>query len=390
MAIINRIGDFQDEMTAWRHDLHAHPELGFEEVRTSALVADKLRAFGLDEVHTGIARTGVVGVLRAGSGGHAIGLRADMDALPIEEATSLSYASRHAGRMHACGHDGHTTMLLGAARYLAETRNFDGTIYFIFQPAEEMQAGGRVMLEEGLFEHFPAERVFGMHNWPRLPLGQFAMRPGPVMAAADRIEIRLRGDGGHGAMPHLARDPIVAGAQIVSALQTIVARNADPVDRAVVSITQFHAGTTDNVIPGTAMLGGTARSFTPEMRDLLERRVGEIARGIGQALGAEVACTYERGYPATVNSEAETEEAALAAAEIVGADQVDRAPAPVMGAEDFAFMLERRPGAYVFIGNGGGPDAPMVHNPDYNFNDEALPYGASYWARLAERLLPAR
>jgi hippurate hydrolase len=281
-------------------------------------------------------------------------------------------------------------MLLGAARYLAETRNFSGTIYFIFQPAEEMQAGGRVMLEEGLLERFPAERVFGMHNWPRLPLGQFAMRPGPVMAAADRIEIRLTGDGGHGAMPHLARDPIVAGAQIVCALQTIVARNADPVDRAVVSITQFHAGTTDNVIPGSAFLGGTARSFSPEMRDLLERRVGEIARGVGRALGVAVACTYERGYPATVNAEAETEEAARAASEVVGPDQVDRAPAPVMGAEDFAFMLERRPGAYVFIGNGGGPDAPMVHNPDYNFNDEALAYGASYWARLAERLLPAR
>jgi amidohydrolase len=390
MAIINRIGDFQDEMTAWRRDLHAHPELGFQEVRTSAVVADKLRAFGLDEVHTGIATTGVVGVLRAGAGGRRIALRADMDALPIEEATGLPYASRHPGRMHACGHDGHTAMLLGAARYLAETRNFEGTIFFVFQPAEEMQAGGRVMIEDGLFERFPAEQVFGMHNWPRLPLGQFAMRPGPVMAAADRIEIRLTGDGGHGAMPHLARDPVVAGAQIVSALQTIVARNADPIDRAVVSVTQFHAGTTDNVIPQTAVLGGTARSFSSEMRDLIERRVGEIARGIGQALGVEVDCRYERGYPATVNSEAETELAAAAATEIVGADQVDRAPAPVMGAEDFAFMLERRPGSYVFIGNGGGPEAPMVHNPDYNFNDEALPYGASYWARLAERLLPAR
>jgi amidohydrolase len=390
MAIINRIGDFQDEMTAWRRDLHAHPELGFEEVRTSALVADKLRAFGLDEVHTGIAKTGVVGVLRAGAAGRAIGLRADMDALPIDEPTGLPYASKHTGRMHACGHDGHTTMLLGAARYLAETRNFDGTIYFIFQPAEEMRGGGRVMIEEGLFERFPAEQVFGMHNWPRIPAGRFAMRPGPVMAAADRIEIHLTGDGGHGAMPHFARDPLIAGAQIVSALQTIVARNADPVDRAVVSITQFHAGTTDNVIPGAAFLGGTARSFSPEMRALIERRLGEIARGIGQALQVEVDCRYERGYPATVNSEAETELAATAAAEIVGGDQVDRAPAPVMGAEDFAFMLERRPGAYVFIGNGGGADAPMVHNPDYKFNDQILPYGASYWARLAEQLLPAR
>jgi hippurate hydrolase len=390
MAIINRIGDFHDEMTAWRRDLHAHPELGFEETRTSAVVADKLRAFGLDEVHTGLAKTGVVGVLKAGAGGRAIGLRADMDALPIEEATGVPYASTHPGRMHACGHDGHTTMLLGAARYLAETRNFAGTVYFIFQPAEEMRAGGRVMIEEGLFERFPAEQVFGMHNWPRLPLGQFAMRPGPVMAAADRIEIRLTGRGGHGAMPHFAHDPVIAGAQIVSALQTIVARNADPIDRAVVSITQFHAGDTDNVIPHTAMLGGTARSFTPQMRDLIERRIGEIGRGIAQALGVEAVVTYERGYPATVNTEAETELAAAAAAAVVGADKVDRAPMPVMGAEDFAFLLEQRPGSYVFIGNGGGEDAPMVHHPQYNFNDEALPYGASYWAKLVEQILPAR
>jgi amidohydrolase len=390
MAIINRIGDFQDDMSAWRRDLHQHPELGFEEHRTSAFVADKLRTFGIDEVHTGLAKTGVVGVLKAGSGGRAIGLRADMDALPIQEPDGRPHGSRTPGRMHACGHDGHTTMLLGAARYLAETRNFDGTIYLIFQPAEEMLGGGRVMIEEGLLERFPMEQVYGMHNWPRMPVGSFAMRPGPVMAAADRIDIQLTGRGGHGAMPHHACDPVVAGAQIVSALQTIVARNVDPIDRAVVSITQFHAGDTDNVIPQTAMLGGTARSFNPEMRDLLERRIGEIARGIGQALGVAVECSYHQGYPPTVNTEAETELAAAAAAEVAGADRVDRAPAPVMGAEDFAFMLEQRPGSYVFIGNGGGPDAPMVHNPDYDFNDEALPYGASYWARLVERLLPAR
>ena len=390
MAIINRIGDFQGEMTAWRRDLHAHPEIGFEETRTAAVVADKLRAFGLDEVHTGLAKTGVVGVLKAGSGGRAIGLRADMDALPIAEATGLPYASRTAGRMHACGHDGHTAMLLGAAKYLAETRNFDGTVFFIFQPAEEMMAGGKVMIEDGLFERFPAEQVFGMHNWPRMPVGQFAMRPGPVMAAADRIAIELTGRGGHGAMPHFACDPVVAGAQIVSALQTIVARNADPIDRAVVSITQFHAGHTDNVIPQTATLGGTARSFSPEMRALIERRLGAIARGVGEALGVEVAVTYERGYPPTVNSEAETELAARAAAAVAGEANVDRAPAPVMGAEDFAFMLERRPGSYVFIGNGGGEDAPMVHHPAYDFNDEVLPFGASYWSQLVEQILPAR
>jgi hippurate hydrolase len=281
-------------------------------------------------------------------------------------------------------------MLLGAARYLAETRNFDGTVYFIFQPAEEMKGGGKVMVEEGLFERFPAEQVFGMHNWPRLPVGHFAMRPGPVMAAADRIAIRLTGRGGHGAMPHHACDPVVAGAQIVSALQTIVARNADPIDRAVVSITQFHAGDTDNVIPQTALLGGTARSFTPAMRDLIERRVGEIGRGIAQAMGVEAAVDYRRGYPATVNSAAETELAANAAAAVVGDERVDRAANPVMGAEDFSFMLEQRPGSYIFIGNGGDDDAPMVHHPQYDFNDEVLPYGASYWAKLVEQLLPAR
>jgi hippurate hydrolase len=390
MAIINRIGEFHDEMRAWRQDLHAHPELGFEERRTSALVVDKLRAFGVDEVHTGLARTGVIGVLKAGAGSGAIGLRADMDALPIHEATGCAYASTSAGKMHACGHDGHTTMLLGAARYLAETRNFDGTVYFIFQPAEEMLGGGRTMVEEGLFERFPAGSVFGMHNWPGMPLGQFAMRAGPVMAAADRFLVQLTGRGGHAAMPHQCRDPLVAAAQIVVALQSIVARNVDPVQRAVVSVTQVHGGDTFNVIPETAMLTGTVRSFLPEMRDLLERRLHEIATGLGTALGVRVEVEYQRGYPPTVNTEAETEVAALAAAEVAGADKVDRAREPTMGAEDFAYMLEQRPGSYVFIGNGGGEDAPMLHSPHYDFSDEALPYGASYWARLVERALPAR
>jgi hippurate hydrolase len=390
MAIINRIGEFHDEMRAWRQDLHAHPELGFEERRTSALVVDKLRAFGVDEVHTGLARTGVIGVLKAGAGSGAIGLRADMDALPIHEATGCAYASTSAGKMHACGHDGHTTMLLGAARYLAETRNFDGTVYFIFQPAEEMLGGGRTMVEEGLFERFPAGTVFGMHNWPGMPLGQFAMRAGPVMAAADRFLVQLTGRGGHAAMPHQCRDPLVAAAQIVVALQSIVARNVDPVQRAVVSVTQVHGGDTFNVIPETAMLTGTVRSFLPEMRDLLERRLHEIATGLGTALGVRVEVEYQRGYPPTVNTEAETEVAALAAAEVAGADKVDRAREPTMGAEDFAYMLEQRPGSYVFIGNGGGEDAPMLHSPHYDFSDEALPYGASYWARLVERALPAR
>ena len=390
MAIINRIGEFHDEMRAWRQDLHAHPELGFEERRTSALVVDKLRAFGVDEVHTGLARTGVIGVLKAGAGSGAIGLRADMDALPIHEATGCAYASTSAGKMHACGHDGHTTMLLGAARYLAETRNFDGTVYFIFQPAEEMLGGGRTMVEEGLFERFPAGTVFGMHNWPGMPLGQFAMRAGPVMAAADRFIVRLTGRGGHAAMPHQCRDPLVAAAQIVIALQSIVARNVDPVQRAVVSVTQVHGGDTFNVIPETAMLTGTVRSFLPEVRDLLERRLREIATGLGAALGVGVEIEYQRGYPPTVNTEAETELAALAAAEVAGADKIDRAREPTMGAEDFAYMLEQRPGSYVFIGNGGGEDTPMLHSPHYDFSDDALPYGASYWARLVERALPAR
>jgi amidohydrolase len=390
MAIINRIGDLQDEMTAWRRDLHAHPELGFEEVRTSAFVADKLKSFGLDEVHTGIARTGVVGVLKAGRGQGSIGLRADMDALPIQEATGHSYASTAPGKMHACGHDGHTAMLLGAARYLAETRNFDGTVYFIFQPAEELEGGGRVMIEEGLFERFQTPRVFGLHNWPRAPLGTFGMRPGPIMAAADRVEIRVIGQGGHGAMPHLCRDPLVAAAQIVMALQTIVARNVDPVAQGVVSITQFHGGDADNVTPEVVILRGTCRSFTTEIRDLLERRVDEVARGVAAAHQVAVNVTYMRGYPATVNAEAEVALAADAAADVAGEGRVDRAVAPVMGAEDFAYMLERKPGAYIFMGGGGDDAAPMLHSPHYDFNDEALPYGASYWARLVERLLPAR
>jgi amidohydrolase len=387
MAIINRIGEFHQDMTVWRRDFHAHPELGFEEHRTSAIVADKLKAFGVDEIHSGIAKTGVVGVVRAGSGSGAIGLRADMDALPIDEASGAPHASRTAGKMHACGHDGHTTMLLGAARYLAETRNFDGTVYLIFQPAEEMLGGGRVMLEEGLLERFPMSQLYGLHNWPKLPVGSFAVRPGPMMAAADRFTLTLRGQGGHGAMPELARDPVVAAAQIVLALQTIVSRNVDPVKQAVVSVTQIHSGDAFNVIPQTAMIAGTCRSFAPEVRDLIERRIASIGHGVGEALQVEVDVEYVRGYPPTVNSEAEAALAADVAAEVVGDERVDRATPPVMGAEDFSYMLEQRPGSYIFMG-GGRPEAPL-HSPQYDFNDEALSVGASYWARLVERLLPA-
>ncbi|MGI9492951.1 MAG: M20 aminoacylase family protein [Geminicoccaceae bacterium] len=389
MAIVNRIADFQQDMTAWRQDFHAHPELGFEETRTSGIVAEKLREFGIDEIHTGLAKTGVVGVLRSGEGTDTIGLRADMDALPIQEKTGLSYASTVPGKMHACGHDGHTAMLLGAARYLAETRNFDGTVYFIFQPAEEGEGGGRHMVEEGLFEKFPMRHVYGMHNWPGRPVGNFAMRPGPIMAATDQFVIEFKGKGGHAAAPHFCKDPLVAGAHAVTAMQTIISRSADPVDHGVVSVTQFHGGDALNVIPETAKIAGTARCFTAEMRSLLERRISDIAKHVAAAHEISVEIDYRRGYPPTVNSEAETDLAAEIATEIAGEDKVDRATPPVMGGEDFAYMLEQKPGSYIFVGNGGDENTPMLHNPNYNFNDDTLPHGASYWARLVERLLPA-
>lgn len=389
MAIINRIADFHDEMAAWRQDFHAHPELGFEETRTSAIVAEKLNAFGFDEVHVGLAKTGVVGVLRGGPGDDTIGLRADMDALPIAETTGKPYASTHAGKMHACGHDGHTTMLLGAARYLAETRNFNGTAYFIFQPAEEGEGGGRVMVEEGLFERFPMRHVYGMHNWPGRPVGSFAMRSGPIMAATDQFMIKVRGKGGHAAAPHLCLDPLTAASAILLAMQTIISRNTDPVEQGVVSVTQFHGGDTLNVIPEFATLAGTARSFTPEVRSLLETRIREIPLHIAKAHRVVADVDFHRGYPPTVNSEVETALAAETAAEIAGEEKVERDTPPVMGGEDFAYMLQKKPGSYIFIGNGGDDSSPMLHNPAYDFNDETLPHGASYWARLVERLLPA-
>ena len=392
MPIVNRIAAFQDEMTEWRRHLHAHPELGFEEHATSAFVARKLREFGVDEVHTGLAATGVVGVLRAGSGQGSIGLRADMDALPIQEETGAAWASTVPGKMHACGHDGHTAMLLGAARYLAETRNFTGTVYLIFQPAEELggegTSGGSRMVAEGLFDRFPAERVFGLHNWPELPPGEFAMCSGPSMAAVDEFTFTLRGKGGHAAMPHQCRDTLLAGCQIVQALQSIVARELDPIDRAVVSVTRFHCGTAFNVIAETAEIGGTVRTFKPETRTMIERRLESIAGAIGAAFGVTVTMAFERGYPPTVNDAAMAALGADVAAEIVGDAAVDRAPEPVMGAEDFAFMLEKVPGAYIWMGMGGGPAGRYCHTPIYDFDDATLPIGASYWARLAERLLP--
>jgi amidohydrolase len=391
MPIVNRIAEFHPEITAWRRDLHAHPELLFDVHRTAASVADKLKTFGCDEVVPGIGRTGVVGVIkgRKGAGGgrvRVIGLRADMDALPIEEAVDRPYKSTVAGKMHACGHDGHTAMLLGAAKYLAETRNFAGTAVVIFQPAEEGGGGGKEMVADGLMERFGIEEVYGMHNYPGLPVGQFAMRVGPIMAAADHLVIEIEGRGGHAARPHLTIDPILVGAQMINQLQSIVSRNVDPLESGVVSICMFQAGSTDNVIPQKALLRGTCRSLTDEVQDLLERRVGAVVEGVARLHGAKAKLTYNRGYPVTRNHPAQTAFAASVAGEIVGPDRVDEDVVPVMGAEDFSFMLNARPGAFIFVGNG---DSAGLHHPEYDFNDDVIPIGASYWVRLVERAMPA-
>ena len=387
MPIVNRIADLQGDIKAWRRDLHAHPELLYDVYRTAAAVADKLKSFGCDEVVTGIGRTGVVGVIHGGKGRDprkVIGLRADMDALPIQEANDFPYKSTVPGKMHACGHDGHSAMLLGAARYLAETRNFAGTAVVIFQPAEEGGAGGKSMVQDGLMERFGIEEVYGMHNYPGLPVGQFAIRPGPLMASADRLTIEIEGHGGHAARPHLTVDSVLVGAQIVSQIQSIVARNVDPLQSAVVSICMFQAGSTDNVIPQTAFLRGTARSLTAEVRDLLERRLHEVVEGTARLHGAKATFTYKRDYPVTRNHERQTAFASAVAAEVVGRERVEENTPPVMGAEDFSFMLEARPGAFIFVGNG---DSAGLHHPAYDFNDEVIPIGTSYWVRLAETAL---
>ena len=389
MPVIEQIAALHDEMTSWRHHLHAHPETAFEEHATAAFVAQQLSEFGL-QVHQGLAGTGVVGSLVAGrGGGGAIGLRADMDALPITEANQFRHCSQSPGRMHACGHDGHTAMLLGAARYLAATRRFRGTVHFIFQPAEEAEGGGRVMVEEGLFTHFPVASVYGMHNWPGLPVGRFAVRPGPMMASFDIFEIVISGKGTHGAMPHLGADPIVAGAALVQALQTIVSRTVDPLDAAVVSVTRFNAGHTWNVIPEKAVLAGTTRALRVEVRDQVEATLRRVGASVAAAHGVAADVCYERRYPPTVNDPGEAGRAAEAAALVVGADHVDRDLRPSMGAEDFAFMLQQRPGCYVWIGNGPFDGNRNLHSPHYDFNDAILPLGASYWARLLETILPA-
>src|SRR5262245_6637728 len=386
MPIVNRFADFQDDLVAWRRDIHRHPELMYDVHRTAALVDEKLRAFGLDEVVTGIGRTGVVGVIRGrkSTSGKVIAIRADMDALPIRETSGKPYASEVPGKMHACGHDGHTAMLLGAAKYLAETRNFDGTAVVIFQPAEEGGGGGREMVKDGMMDRFKIEEVYGMHNYPGFPIGDFAIRPGPMMAAADRIYIDIEGLGGHAARPHTSIDTIVVGSAMIQALQSIVSRNVDPLESAVVSITQFHAGTADNIIPQTGHLRGTARSLTPETRDLVEKRVREVVEGTAKLYGAKATLTYKRDYPVTVNHARQTEFAAQIATEVVGKNRVDTTVPPVMGAEDFSFMLESRPGAFIFVGNG---DSAGLHHPEYNFNDDVIPVGTSYWVKLVETAL---
>jgi len=388
MTVTARIAEAHAEMRAWRHALHAHPETAYEEVRTADLVAQALASFGV-EVHRGLARTGVVGTLRSGTGARAVGLRADMDALPIEEANTFAHRSRRPGKMHACGHDGHTAMLLGAAQHLAATRAFDGTVRFIFQPAEESEGGGRAMIEDGLFERFPVDAVFGMHNWPGLPVGEFAVRPGPMMASSDVFEITVAGRGGHAAMPHNVVDPIVAASHVVQALQTIVSRNAAPVEAAVVTVTQIHGGDAWNVVPGEVVLRGTARAFRPEVRDLIEEGIARVCGGVAAAFGARATVRYERRYPPTVNTPAEAAFAADVMRELVGRERVHTDLPPTMGAEDFAYMLQARPGAYAWIGNGPGEGGCMLHNPRYDFNDDILPLGASYWVRLAESFLGA-
>ena len=386
MYLLESIAVTHDELTRWRRDIHAHPELGFEESRTAAIVAEKLRQFGC-EVHTGIGRTGVVGVLRAGNGSRKIGLRADMDALPIHEANGFEHRSQHAGRMHACGHDGHTTMLLAAARYLAETRRFDGTVHFIFQPAEEGQGGAQAMIADGLFERFPCDAVFGMHNRPGLGLGRFAVRSGPMMAGGAFFDIDITGKGAHGARPETGVDSVLVAAHLTTALQAIVARNVPPVQTAVVSVTMIHAGDAYNVIPQTARLSGTVRAFSREVMSTVEQSMKRIAEGVTKAFGARCEVDFRVIYSPTVNNAEAADFAAKICAEVVGVENVDRNPPLIMASEDFSFMLEKVPGCYFNIGNGAGEGSCEVHNPGYDFNDEALPLGATVFARIVETRL---
>ena len=384
----NLIAGLLPEIAAMRRDIHAHPELAFDEYRTADVAAAYLEKLGL-EVHRGIAKTGVIAKLKVGNGPRAIGLRADMDALPLDEMNDFEHRSTNPKRMHACGHDGHTAMLLGAAAALSKTRNFDGTVYFIFQPAEEHYGGGRVMVEEGVFQRFPMEMVFGLHNWPGIPVGHFGVTEGPVMAATDRFDIKIIGRGGHAAIPQQAADVVVAGSALVQGMQTLVSRNTDPLSAAVVSVTRFNAGFADNILPETAVLGGTARSLTPEIRAALEAGIRRICAGIESTYGVRIELQYELGYPPTINAAAPTAICRDVAREVVGDDAVKINLPPSMGAEDFAYMCEAVPGCYVWLGNGFGPGGCLLHSPHYDFNDAVIETGIRYWMRLAETVLAA-
>lgn len=387
MPVLNRIAEFHEEIAGWRRDFHAHPEILYEVERTAGLVEQRLREFGVDEVVTGLGRTGVVGIIngRSNGSGRTIGLRADMDALPVTEKTGKDYASTIQGKMHACGHDGHTAMLLGAAKYLAETRNFDGRIAVIFQPAEEGGAGGKAMLSDGLVEKFGIDEFYGMHNWPGMPAGHFGIRSGGIMAATDRFYIDITGQGGHAARPQTTVDPIIVAANMIVGLQSIVSRNVDPLANAVLSVTMVEAGEADNVISRTAKITGTVRTLDGDVQDLIEQRLSDFVPQFASSFGAEATVRYARGYPVTVNAPEQTAFAAQVARDVVGAERVDADTPPSMGGEDFSFMLEERPGAYIFIGNG---DSAELHTDTYDFNDAVIPVGASYWVRLAEKALP--
>ncbi|WP_144222748.1 M20 aminoacylase family protein [Mesorhizobium amorphae] len=387
MPILNRAAELQEEVAGWRRHIHQKPELNFDVFETAAFVTEKLKEFGCDEVVTGIGKTGVVGIIRGGKGsGSTVGLRADMDALPITETTGKPYASQTPGKMHACGHDGHTAMLLGAAKYLAETRNFAGSVAVIFQPAEEGGGGGNEMVKDGMMDRFGIQKVFGMHNMPGLPVGQFAIRPGPIMAATAEFTITVKGRGGHAAMPHGTIDPIVIASQLVGALQTIASRNTDPVESVVVSVTKFHAGDAYNVIPEAAEIAGTVRSLKKEVARKAEQRIRQLCAGLAAAHDTTIEVDYDANYPVTFNHPDETVFSGDIAAEVAGDGQVQRTIQPVMGGEDFSYMLEARPGAFIFIGNG---DSAGLHHPAYDFNDEVIPHGVSYWVKLAEKALAA-
>ena len=386
MEIIKELEELQPEMQSWRRDFHAHPEIAFEEHRTAQIVAEKLESFGI-EVETGLAGTGVVGTLKKGTGNRSIGLRADLDALLINEANDFEHKSKTPGKMHACGHDGHTTMLLGAAKYLAEKGDFDGTITFIFQPAEENEGGGKVMIDDGLFDKYPVESVFGMHNIPGMPVGTFAMKSGPIMASFDIFNLKIIGKGGHAAMPHTSIDPIIIGTKIVDAYQSIVSRYIDPQEPVVLSVTQFHGGDAYNVIPNEIEMKGTVRCFSSKVQESIENQMEQITSSICSAYGADYELGYERRYPATINTADEVTISEKVAKNISGDEMVHTSPTPSMGSEDFAFMLQERPGSYIWIGNGDGEGSCMLHNPGYDFNDEILPIGATYWVNMAEEIL---